>query len=340
MGGCHQTCKDGHTLNLNRYRQGLASALLVLAGLLISTSAIAQKFPNRPVRIVVPFAAGGGTDILARLLAQRLGDQWGQNVMVDNRPGAGTVIGSDAVARSPADGYTLLFTANPHTSNPALIAKLPYDTTRDFAAVSMLVSAPMILVVNSSVPAQSVQQLIALARSRPDSLSYASSGNGGPQHLAGEYFKFMADVNMVHVPYKGTAPALVDLIGNQVQVSFTSLLASMPHLKNGTLRALGVTGLKRVEGFADVPTLSEAGLNGFEYLTWYGVFAPAATPQALLTSLHQDMARALDHPDINGRLAREGLQAVANRPEEFDAFVRSEIETVRKLVAKAGIKAN
>ncbi len=323
---------------MNTLLRPLIAALLATSALLATPAAQAQKFPDRPVRLVVPFAAGGGTDILARLLAQKLTETWGHNVLVDNRAGAGTVIGADIVARSPADAYTLLFTANPHTSNPALLAKLPYDTARDFTAVSMLVSAPLMLVVNAAVPVQSVQQLIAYAKARPDALNYATSGNGGPQHLAGELFKYMADVNMVHTPYKGSAPALVDLLGNQVQVSFTSLLASVPYIKNGKLRALGVTSSKRVDGYSDIPTIAESGVPGFESLTWYGVFAPGGTPRALLVKIQEDMARALATPEIKDRLARDGLQAVGNRPDEFESFVKAEIDTVKNLVAKAGIK--
>ena len=316
------------------------SIFLLFTAIAIFSAPIAQaqKFPDKPVKLVVPFAAGGGTDILARMIAQKLSEQWGQNVLVDNRPGAGTITGSEIVARSPADGYTLLFTANPHTSNPALLAKLPYDTSRDFTAVSMLVSAPMMLVVNPAVPVQTVQQLIGYAKTNPDALNYASSGNGGPQHLAGELFKFSADINMVHAPYKGTAPALIDLLGNQVQVSFTSLLASEPYLKSGKLKALGVTSLKRINGHPDIPTLSESGLPKFEYLTWYGVFAPGGTSRALLNRIQEDMLKALGSPDIKNRIASDGLQSVGSKPDEFEIFIRNEIETVKKLVAKAGIK--
>lgn len=312
--------------------------LFTVIALFSAPIAQAQKFPDKPVKLVVPFAAGGGTDILARMIAQKLSEQWGQNVLVDNRPGAGTITGSEIVARSPADGHTLLFTANPHASNPALLAKLPYDTSRDFTAVSMLVSAPMMLVVNPAVPVQTVQQLIGYAKTYPDALNYASSGNGGPQHLAGELFKFSADINMVHAPYKGTAPALIDLLGNQVQVSFTSLLASEPYLKSGKLKALGVTSLKRINGHPDIPTLSESGLPRFEYLTWYGVFAPGGTSRALLNKIQEDMLKALGSPDIKNRIASDGLQSVGSKPDEFESFIRNEIETVKKLVAKAGIK--
>jgi len=196
----------------------------------------------------------------------------------------------------------------------------------------------MMLVVNPAVPVQTVQQLIGYAKTYPDALNYASSGNGGPQHLAGELFKFSADINMVHAPYKGTAPALIDLLGNQVQVSFTSLLASEPYLKSGKLKALGVTSLKRINGHPDIPTLSESGLPKFEYLTWYGVFAPGGTSRALLNKIQEDMLKALGSPDIKNRIASDGLQSVGSKPDEFESFIRNEIETVKKLVAKAGIK--
>ncbi len=313
-------------------------ALLGAMAFLSAPPSLAQQFPERPVRMIVPFAPGGRTDILARLLAQKLTEMWGRNVLVENRAGAGTVIGSEVVATSPPDGYTLLFTANPHSSNPALIAKLPYDTARDFSPVTMLVSAPLMLVVNPALPVKTVQQLVAYAKANPGALTYASSGNGGPQHMAGELFKYAADVNLVHAPYKGGAPALMDLLGNQVQVSFTSLLASEAYLKSGKLRALGVTSTKRVQRYADIPTLVEAGLPGFEYLTWYGVFAPGGTPRALLVKIQEDLARALATPEIQDRLARDGLQAVGNKPEEFDRFVKDETEVTRKLVTKAGIK--
>ncbi len=311
---------------------------LAVAGLIPSPGALAQKYPEKAVRIVVPFAAGGGTDIIARIIAQKLADDWGRNVVVDNRPGGGPVIGSELVARSTADGYTLLLTANPHSSNPALVAKLPYDTARDFAAVTMTASAPLLLVVHPTLPVRTVQELIAHAKARPTPLAYATSGNGGPQHLAGELFKYMAGVAMLHVPYKGGAPALTDLLGGQVQLSFASLLTSLPHIRAGRLRALGLTSSQRLETNPDIPTVAEAGVPGFEYLTWYGVFAPGATSRPLVAKIQADMARVLTSPEVKERLARDGVQAVGNRPGEFDAFIKKEIEKVTKLVRMAGIK--
>ncbi|MBI2294118.1 MAG: tripartite tricarboxylate transporter substrate binding protein [Betaproteobacteria bacterium] len=312
--------------------------VLTVAGLVPAPGALAQKFPEKAVRIVVPFAAGGGTDIIARIMAQKLSDEWGRNVVVDNRPGGGTVIGSELVARSTPDGYTLLLTANPHSSNPALVAKLPYDTARDFSTVTMTAAAPLLLVVHPTLPVRTVQELIAHAKARPNLLTYASSGNGGPQHLAGELLKYMAGVAILHVPYKGSAPALTDLLGGQVQLAFTSLLAGLPHIKAGKLLALGLTSSKRLETNPEIPTVAEAGVPGFEYLTWYGVFAPGGTSGPLVAKIQQDMARVLASPDVKERLARDGVQAVGNKPDEFASFIKKEIEKATQLIRMAGIK--
>jgi tripartite-type tricarboxylate transporter receptor subunit TctC len=313
-----------------------------VSGLPLSASLAAERegYPERAVRLVVPFTAGGGTDILARLVALKLSDEWGRNVVVDNRPGGGSVIGSELVARSNPDGYTLLLTANPHTSNPALLSRLPYDTLRDFTAVTMLASAPLVLVVHPSLPVRSVPELIAYAKARPHQLSYASSGNGGPQHLAGELFRYMAGIDIVHVPYKGTAPAVSDLLGGQVQLSFSALLAILPHVKAGKLRALATTGAKRAESVPDLPTVAESGLPGFEVTTWYGVLGPAGIPRNLVTRIRDDMVRALATPEVKERLSRDGLQAIGSRPDEFARFIRQEIAKVTKLVRTAGIKVD
>lgn len=312
------------------------AALIVAAGLPLAASA--QKFPERQVRIIVPFAAGGGTDILARIVAQKLSDGWGQSVIVENRAGGGTVIGSELVARAAPDGHTLMLTANPHTSNPALVAKLPYDTVKDFAAVTMVASAPLLLVAHPSLPVRSVKELVALAKARPGELTYASSGNGGPQHLAGELFKTTAGVSILHVPYKGTAPALTDVLGGQVQLAFSSLLTVLPQVKAGKLRSLGITSLTRSETNPEYPTLAESGLPGFELVTWYGVFAPGATPRPVVGRIRDDIARALATPEVRDRLTRDGVQAAGTRPDEFAAFIEKEIDKVIRLVRAAKIK--
>lgn len=317
----------------------LTGILAGIAFLALSPTAVAQPFPSKPVRLIVPFAAGGGTDILARLVAQKLTETWGRNVVVDNRPGGGSVIGSELVVRSTPDGYTLLLTANPHTSNPALVAKLPYDTERDFAAVTMLASAPLFLVVHPSVGARSVSDFISYAKSRPNPPSYASSGNGGPQHLAGEMFKHMAGLQMVHVPYKGTAPATQDLISGQVEAAFSSVLTALPHIKAGKLRALGISSAKRSDAYPDLPAIAET-LPGFEVTTWYGVLAPRGTPRPTVSKIQSDIAVVVAAPDVKERLARDGLQPVGSKPEEYAALIKREIEKVKALVRTAGIRSD
>src|SRR5262245_3943600 len=245
----------------------LASVVWVVA--LYSAGAHAQSYPARPVRMVVPFAAGGGTDIIGRLIAQKVTEAWGQQMVVENRAGGGSVIGTETVARSAPDGYTLLLAAPPFTTNAALLPKLPYDTLQDFAPVILVATAPLILVVHPSVPARSVKELIAIAKAHPGQLSYGTSGNGGPQHLAGELLKSMAGIDMLHVPYKGGAPAVVDLVGGQVQVGFASMLTALPFVKPGRLRAIAVTGARRSAILPELPTVAEAGFAGYETTTWY-----------------------------------------------------------------------
>ena len=313
-------------------------------GLMVFAAAHAAEptpgYPDKPVRLVVPFAAGGGVDILARLLAQKLGDAWARNVVVDNRPGGGTVIGSELVARSTPDGYTLLVTANPFTSNPALVPKLPYDTARDFAPVTMIASSPLLLVVHPTVPARTVQELIAHAKAKSGQLSYGSSGNGGPQHLAGEFFKHLAGVDIVHVPYKGGGPATIAILGGQVQLGFSSILTVLPHIKTGKLHALAITSAKRSDAYPELPTVAESGVRGFEMTTWYGVIAPGATPRATIAKIQNDTAAVVLSPEVKERLSRDGLQPSGMKPGDFAAFVRNEIAKVTKLVRTAGIKVD
>jgi tripartite-type tricarboxylate transporter receptor subunit TctC len=300
--------------------------------------ASAQTFPTKSIRIIVPFAAGGGTDVIARLLAQKTGEALGQLVVVENRAGGGSVIGSEVVARSAADGYTLLLTANPHTSNPALHPKLPYDTVRDFAAVTLVASAPLMLVVHPSLPASTVKELIALARARPGQLSYGSSGNGGPQHYAGELFKHMTGTSVLHVPYRGGAPATVDLLAGQVQLMFNSMLNVLQHLPSGRLRALAVTSLRRTDAAPAVPTVAESGLKDFEVTTWYGVLAPAGTPAPVIKRLNDGMTRALRLPEMVDVLGKNGVSAAGNTPEAFSRFIVDEIERFRKVARDSSMR--
>lgn len=317
------------------------SRITLMVGMTLAAAAntaISQTFPVRPVRVVVPFAAGGGTDVIARALAQRLGEAWSQQVLVDNRAGGGSVIGSEIVARSAPDGHTLLLTANPHTSNPALHPKLPYDTVRDFAPVTLVASAPLIMVVHPSVPARTVNELITLARSRPAQLVYGSSGNGGPQHYAGELFKHMSGVNIIHVPYRGGAPATTDLLAGQIQIMFNAMFNALPHLPTGRMRALAVTSAKRSDAAPGVPTLAESGLKDFDVNSWYGVFAAAGTPPAVIRRINEGLVGALRQPAVADLLTKSGVFPVGNSPEAFGQFVVGEIERFRKVARDAGMR--
>jgi tripartite-type tricarboxylate transporter receptor subunit TctC len=310
----------------------------ILVGVAVMECAFAQPYPGRAVRIVVPFAAGGGVDVVARLMAPRLTEIWGQQVLIDNRGGGGSVIGTEAVARSAPDGHTLLLTAPPFTTNAALLPRLPYDPYSDFTPVTLAAVAPLILVVHPSLPARSVKDLTAIARARPGQLVYGSSGNGGPQHLAAELFKSMAGVDIVHVPYKGAGPATVDLVGGQVQVGFSAILTVGTFVKAGRLRALAVTGAQRSPILPELPTVAETGFPGYETTSWYGLFTRGGTPAPVIAKLNADVSRALQGPDIRERLATEGATVVAGTSAEFADFIRAEIGRVRKLSSVAVIR--
>lgn len=318
----------------------LVSAISVLISVLslCTSGALAQGYPAKTVRMVVPFAAGGGTDVIGRMIAQKLAETWGQQMVVDNRAGGGSVIGTEVVARSAPDGYTLLLTAPPFTTNAALLTKLPYDSLQDFAPVILAALAPLIVVVHPSLPVRSIKDLVTVAKAHPGQLSYGSSGNGGPQHLAGELFKSMAGVDMVHIPYKGGAPATVDLVGGQVQLGFSSMLTVLSFVKSGRLRPLAVTGPQRSAILPELRTVAESGFPGYETTTWYGILARAGTPPAIIASLNADIARVLNLRDIKDRLANEGAEIGAGSPAAFATFLQTEIARVRKLSKSAVIK--
>lgn len=299
--------------------------------------ALAQVFPAKPIRIVVPFTPGGPNDILARMIGQRYTNAWGQQTVVDNRPGGGTVIGTDLVAKAPADGYTLLMVSTSHAANPSLMAKLPFDTLRDFASVGQAVSSPNLLVVHPSVPAHTTAELIAIAKSRPGQITYASGGSGAATHLAGELLKIMTGVDMTHIPYKGASPATIDLIGGQVSWMFGTILPTLPHVRTGKLRALAVSGRQRAAVLPDLPTVAEH-VPGFEASSWYGVFAPAGTPVDVIAKLNQEMARALTAPEVRQRLAAEGSEVVAGSAEEFAILFRAELAKWARVIKQAGIR--
>ena len=307
----------------------------------IALGASAQGYPTRPIRLVVPFPAGGTTDILARAVSQKLTEAFGQAVVVDNRPGAAGNIGSDLVAKSTPDGYTLLMgTVGTHAINPSLYAKMPYDHVKDFIPVVLVAGVPNVLVVNPALPVNSVADLIKLAKDKPGTINFASSGSGTSIHLSGELFKTMAGVDMTHVPYKGSAPALTDLIGGQVQIMFDNLPSSLAQIKAGKLRAVAVTSLKRAPALPDVPTISESGLPGFEASSWFGVLAPAGTPAPIVARLNAEVNKWLQSPEGKEQLLAQGAEVAGGSPEQFVAHIRAETDKWAKVVKASGAKVD
>jgi len=314
----------------------LVSAVLGTA--LFAFPAFGQEYPSRPVRLVVPFAAGGPNDIIARLVGGRLSEALGQPIVVENRPGAGGNIGTDFVAKAAPDGYTLL-SAGPGSLiiNP-LLGSVPYDTARDFAPVSLMASAPNVLVVHPSLPAKSVKELIELARARPRHLNYASGGPGSTPHLSGALFAVMAGIDIVHVPYKGTGPASADLLGGQVQMAFFGIPPLLPHIRSGKLRALAVTGKRRSPELPEVPTVHEAALPGYEVSPWYGLLAPAGTSRAIITRLNAEVARVVRSAEMREKLASQGAEPGGGTPEDYAAAIRADTATWARVIKDAGIR--
>ena len=303
-----------------------------------AAGAHAQSFPAKPVRLIVPFAPGGSTDIVARVLGQKLNEMWGQPVLVDNRAGGSTVIGTEIVAKAPPDGHTLLVTPAPFTIVPSLVPKLPYDPQKDFEPITLINTTPLVVVVHPGVPVKSMKDLIALAKSKPGTLNYGSSGSGGSNHLAGELFNSMAGVKMVHVPYKGNAPALTDLVGGHVDVVFNGLTSALPFIKSGKLRALGMTSLNRSATLPQVPTLDEAGLKGFQAVAWNGLTAPARTPKNVIDKLNADVLKVVRAPELVEKLRAEGSDPVGSSVEQYTAFLRDEIAKWGKVIRAANVK--
>jgi tripartite-type tricarboxylate transporter receptor subunit TctC len=312
--------------------------LLAVAVLCVGARASAQQYPSGPMRIVVPFTPGGGTDILARLLAQKLNESWGQPVVVDNRPGASGTVGTALVAKAAADGHTLLIVPAGYAGNPGLYKKLPYDHTRDLAPVSWLASGPLTLVVHPSLPAKSVKELIAFARAHPGEINFGSSGAGTLPHLSAELFNSMSGTRMVHIPYKGAGAAVTDVMAGRVPVYFMNILQSISLIKAGKLRALGVTTPERTPIAPDIPSIAEAGLKGYDMTNWYGLLAPAATPRDAIVKLNAEVVRILKLPELTNRLADDGMTVVASTPERFSEFLARETEKFTKVIEAAGIK--
>ncbi len=313
----------------------------VLFGGLAAVAMLAQaadEYPSKPVRIVVGSTPGGGTDIAARLLAPKLAEQFGRQVVVENRPGASTTIGVDHVVRSAPDGYTLLMGVSSLTINPHLLKKMPYDALKDLAPVSQVIVSPNIMVAHPSLPARSVKELIALARARPGELNFAAGGAGSSQHLAIELFVHMTGTKIVHVPYTGQGMALIDVVAGQVSLMMANVISALPHVRNDRLRALGVTGPKRALVAPDVPTVAEAGVPGYEVLQWYGVLAPAATPRESIDRVQRAIAVALQDPKVRERIAADGGEPVGGTPDAFGAVIRADYQKWGEVIRKAGIK--
>jgi tripartite-type tricarboxylate transporter receptor subunit TctC len=314
--------------------------LAALAALAVfSAGAFAQAYPNKPVRMIVGFPPGGGTDVVARVISAKLSEWWGQAVAVENKPGATGTIGADSVAKSAPDGYTLIMGhVNSHAIAPNLFKKLPYDAIKDFAAVSYVGYVPNVLAVHPSVPAKSVKELVALLKSKPGQLNYASSGNGSTQHLAGEMFKQLTGTEIVHVPYKGSGDAIKDLLGGVVAMNFDTMPPVLPHVQSGKLRGLAISTPKRLAQLPDVPTFEEEGIRGFDVTNWYGVMAPAGTPREIVQKLNADINKAMQVPEVRSRLEAVGTQLNEQSAAQFEAFMKAEVAKYAKLIKSANIR--
>jgi tripartite-type tricarboxylate transporter receptor subunit TctC len=312
---------------------------IAMAGALFPAATGAQNYPAKSIRLIVPFPPGGSTDLMGRVLGAKLGEAFGQQVLVENRPGASGMIGNELVARAQPDGYMLTMgTIGAMSVNPSLFKLVPYDSTRDFAPVTLTGNVENLLVVHPSVPVHNVKELIALAASKPGMLIFGSSGTGNAPHLAGELFNQLAKVKLVHLPYKGGGPAMIDLVAGQISLSFASMPSSLPFAKSGKLRAIAVGGAKRSPAAAEIPTVAENGLPGFEVTDWQGLLAPAKTPAAVIERLNRETIRILNERDVKDRLAAAGLQVVTNTPSQFADFIRAEIDKWGKVIRSAGIK--
>ncbi len=324
------------------HRQSLLKAIGAVACALITGATFAQSsaYPDKPIRLIVPYPPGGGTDVIARIVQDRLRAALGQSIVIENRGGAGGSIGTEVVARSAPDGYTVLFTLSSHTINPAIFSKLSFDTARDFEPIGTVCSLPQILVANPQFPANTVEQLIAMAKEKPGSLAYASVGNGSPGHLAGEMMKIRTGTQLTHIPYRGGGPAVIDVVSGQVPLLWVSIPAAAQFVKQKQLKALAVSTLKRSAAFPDVPTMQESGISDFEVDSWYAMFVPAKTPRPIIDRLNAALNTVLNEPEIREKLLAQGSEAVGGTPEQLGAVVNFELPKWAKLVKDAGIKAD
>jgi tripartite-type tricarboxylate transporter receptor subunit TctC len=313
----------------------IATLMLCVA----SNAAHSADYPVRSIRYIVPQGAGGSSDTLARLVTQKLSEAFGQQVVTDNRPGATGNIGTEIAARAAADGYTLLQVATSHATNPALAVKMPFDPIRDFSPITLLSHSPNLWIVHPSLPAKNMRELIALAKTRPGEINYSSSGTGSSQHLAGELLKSLAHIDIVHIPYKGSPPALIDLLGGRVVLMCSTIAPAMPLVKSAKLRALAVTSLKRSAAAPEIPTVAESGLPGYEATAWQGVLAPAGTQRDIIVRLNAEMVRIVQQPDVRKQLAEQGYEPAGNSPEQFAGYIKTEIAKWAKVIRAAGLKA-
>ncbi len=321
----------------------MKSTLLVFCvfclSLLVTGAVYAQSsYPNRALRMVVPSSAGGGADMAARIVAPRLAERLGQPVVIENRPGAGSVIGTDAVAKAAPDGYTVLMAISTLATNPVIYRKMPYDTVRDFAPVTQVAALPNILIVHPSMPVKSTREFVAFIRARQGQINFGSSGTGTNPHLAMELFRSLLKLDMTHVPYKGSAPAIIDIIAGHFPVMMTTIITGVPHVRTGRVRGLAVTGAQRSPAAPDLPTVAESALPGYEAVQWYGVVAPAKTPPEIITRLHTELAQLLQLIDIKEKFSKDGTDTVGNTPDQFARFIRAELDKWSKAARDAGIK--
>ncbi len=317
---------------------GTVAVLLATGAAPVYAQSAAQPYPSRPARIIAGYSPGGSTDIMARIVAQKLTEALQQQVVVENRTGANGNIAAEAAAKAAPDGYTLLMAANGLTINPSLYKKVPYNPVKDFSPITLFALIPNVLVVHPALPAKSIKELIALARARPDQLSHGSSGTGAPGHLAGEVFKLMAKVRFIHIAYKGSSQAVIDLMGGHVQLAFPTIPVVTQHIRSGKLRALGVTSLKRSASLPDTPTIDEAGVRGYEVVGWYGVLAPAGVPREIIARLNAEIGKALRTPELQERLLRDGAEPVGSTPDEFRAYIEADVVKWAKVIDAAGLR--
>jgi tripartite-type tricarboxylate transporter receptor subunit TctC len=325
-------------MNIQALKKTFLVSIAMLWAASVSAQDAAANYPSRPIKIVVGFVPGGATDVVARMMAQKLQEAWGQPVVVENKPGGGSNIGSEQVAKAAPDGYTLLLGTIANATNMSIYTNLAYDTLRDFAPVTQTMSAPSVLVVAPTLPVSNLKELIALAKAKPGTLSYASSGAGGSPHLAGELLKLRTGIDIIHVPYKGAAPALVDVVSGVVSMGFKTALSAIPHMQTGKLKPIAVASNKRLAAIPSVPTMAEAGLPDFEVSSWNGILAPAKTPPEIVAKLNRELVRILNTQDVNDKFAAQAAEAVGNTPEQFRAYIKYEIDKWAQVVKASGAK--